>query len=130
MKTNILNFSLLLLFILSMSACKKRERKYRYYGYVYNSIDSTPFKNTNFKLWEKGNTYGKNHETPFVTNNNGFFDITNSGGEGSSVAWPSYVDAAGYLGPILMLGTKDQICNSDGTLCTITFDTVYITPYH
>jgi hypothetical protein len=129
MRINILNFSLLLLFILSISACKKRDRKYKYYGYVYNSIDSTPFKNTNFKLWEKGNTYGQDHETPFLTDNKGYFDFTIAAGNGLFVTWPSYNDAAGYLGPDKLL-FKSEFLNSDGTLNTIVFDTVYTTPYH
>jgi hypothetical protein len=129
MKTNIVKISLLLILIISLTACKKRERKFRFYGYIYNSIDSTPFANTNFKLWKKGYTYGADHETPFITDDNGYFDLTNDGTDGSSIAWPSYEDAAGYLGP-QTLSPKSEFLNSDGTLNTVVFDTVYTTPYH
>jgi hypothetical protein len=129
MKITILKLSVLLLCIISVTSCKKRERKFRFYGYIYNSIDSTPFKNTHFKLWEKGSTYSQDHETPFTTDVNGYFDLTNDGKNGVSVTWPSFCYCASYLGPALP-SPKPDFLNSDGTLQTIFYDTIYTTPYH
>jgi hypothetical protein len=129
MKTNLIKLSLLLFIIVIASSCKKKTRMFRFYGYIYNSIDSTPFKNINFKLWEKGYTGSAPHETPFTTDSKGYFDITTEVGNGTSICWPSYCDCAGYLGPE-SLDAKSEFLNSDGTLNTIVFDTVYTTPYH
>jgi hypothetical protein len=129
MKTNIIKISIFIILIASISSCKKRIRKYRIYGYIYNSIDSTPFKNTNFKLWEKGYTGSAPHETPFTTDSKGYFDITNDGKNGSAVVWPSYCECASYLGPN-MATNKSEFQNSDGTLYTVVYDTIYTTPYH
>jgi hypothetical protein len=130
MKTNFLKISMLLLIIVFFSACKKKNKKqYRFIGYIYNSIDSTPFTNTNFKLWEKGGTYLADHETPFTTDDNGYFDLTNDGTDGVSVSWPSYCDCAGYLGPQMPSAKYDNF-NSETNLRTVYYDTIYSIPYH
>jgi hypothetical protein len=130
MRINILKLSFLLFIIFSLNACKKKNKvQYKVYGYIYNSIDSTPFTNTNFKLWEKGNTYDSDHETPFMTDDNGYFDITIDVGKGISVCWPSFCDCAGYLGPQLSDPVSETI-NSETNLHTIYYDTIYSIPYH
>jgi hypothetical protein len=129
----------LVLFFLTMSvvfvSCRKNEKmQFRFKGYIYNKNDSTPFANTNFKLFEHSwNSQPAYRETYFTTDENGYFDLTNDGKQGRSPAWPSYVDGAAYLGPPRM--QMDSITGSyhqdfENHVTTINFGNLYTTPYY
>ena len=121
----------MVVFSIAFNSCNHKDKQqFRFFGYIYNSNDSTPFTNTNFKLWKgHDNASTTDKETFFTTDSKGYFDITNDGLNGVEVAWPSYINGAGYFGPPIMT-PKSQITSSVNKIVTLAFDTLYTTPYH
>ena len=67
----------------------------------------------------------------FTTDNKGYFDVTNDGNQGRAVAWPSYDDGSGYIGPKLLFAkSSSQTTDKKLVTHTIVYDTAYTTPYH
>jgi hypothetical protein len=123
------NIILILLSILAVSSCKKKVQSYRYFGYIYNSIDSTPYDSKNFKLWQKGGKNVANPETPFTTNCNGYFSVQNIVLTESKLAWPSFDGSTAYVGPIFP-EAKSKMFSISENANILNFDTIYIKPYH
>jgi hypothetical protein len=82
------------------STCGKSVKpiRYRYIGDIYNVADSTPFRNTKFKIWRRRDGFSKEDDTHyFYTDSVGHFNtVADFGG---SVCWPSYYWGTGYFGP-------------------------------
>jgi hypothetical protein len=68
-------------------------------GYIYNINDSTPFRNTQFKVYESGGAFNREGDSTrlFFTDSNGYFDVTTRFAGG--IYWTSYHRGAAYLGP-------------------------------
>jgi hypothetical protein len=130
MKYLIVLCSVLLLFA---SCRKKKQVIFRFYGYVYNSIDSTPFSETQLKLYEPNPTnIIKFRESFFTTDDDGYFDISNNGEQGKQVAWPSYSHISpDYVGPPSMRAdSSTSEFGDDKVIHTMYFDTLYTVPYY
>lgn len=126
---------IIIIFALFINSCSKHRTqafKYRVIGYIYNSIDSTPFVNTQFKVYQYSpsnlGSKSKTEETFFYTDDGGHFDITCS--HAGILVWPSYHMGAAYIGPpYLGNGVKSETDEVNKIYITY-FDTLYTTPYH
>ncbi len=137
MKTKIkyIGFGLaLVIFILSVSCTKRKQPidKFILVGYIYNSIDSTPFKDTRFKFY----SYKKNpltgeedlKEDFFYTDEEGYFNHTTSMIMGK-IVWTSYFDGA-YNGPPPFGNVQRENRDDVNRIYTYYYDTLYTTPYY
>jgi len=84
-------FVLLLIIPLMNISCVKKSKKFRYrgVGYIYNSLNSTPFTNTQFKVFNYIHATYTKQEAFFYTDSKGAFDVTSD--FGGVLAWPSYI---------------------------------------
>jgi hypothetical protein len=116
--------SISILFIVT-SCEKQRSFKFRYYGYIFNKVDSLPFANTQFKFYYKPNsvnTSGVNKY--FYTDSNGFFDETYDELAGFP-CWPAYHTGAAYLGPIKFNSKQNSTQDVENFIKTQNYDTIY-----
>jgi len=125
--------SLMVLSVIFFSACNKNKKKIQnnLKGYIYNSNDSTPFKNTTFKYYYPNRSSFANSESLehfFTTNEKGYFDFTTEQYQGQLV-WPSYHEGAAYVGPEHFGPAKDFIQDNENGIYTYIYDTLYTTPY-
>jgi hypothetical protein len=91
-------FFLILGFLFMFSCDDGTPHIFRHRGYIYSSIDSTPFKNTQFKVYNQNYIHpDRSITTLFYTDSTGYFDVSASHMGG--IYWPSYYDGAGYMGP-------------------------------
>ena len=125
----------LTVFILFLNSCGKDKKKvftYKRLGYIYNSIDSTPFKNTEFKVYHYNPSMaglpGELEETLFFTNGKGYFEVTTSI-TSAVIVWPSYFTGAGYSGPPHFGTSKRYVTDNENNIVTFYYDTLYTTPY-
>lgn len=127
---NIIIFCCIASFLLSCNKNKKPDFRYRVIGYIYNSIDSTPFENTQFKIYNLSHTLSgkKTQETFFTTDSKGYFDVTSS--FGGLLAWPAYFDGAAYTGPPHFGFSGTNYTDETNRIYVTTMDTIYTTPYH
>jgi hypothetical protein len=89
----------------------KPKKTIRHRGYIFSSVDSLPFENTQFKIFDNGivTKTGDEKTVLFSTDENGYFDVVEDfGGE---VCWPSYFVGSAYIGPMPFSPTnlKDSI---------------------
>lgn len=112
------------------TSCVKKSKKYKYrsYGYLYNSTDSLPFINTQFKVFNYDHASYTKHETFFTTNDKGFFDVTSD--FGGVLAWPSYIEGAAYAGPPYFNIPNAYSIDEVNKIYITNCDTLYTTPYH
>lgn len=121
---------ILTLSVIFFSCIKKNPlpRTLRVVGYIYNSNDSTPFKNTKFKLYYRKGWYDADEEY-FYTDSVGHFDYSTTTMSSGGIYWPSYFEGAAYLGPPkLGIGKRDDY-NEENNTWTTYYDTLYTTPY-
>jgi hypothetical protein len=120
--------------LLSTQACiKKHElpKTIRIVGFIYNSNDSTPFKNTKFKIFKSNGKYKEPNEEFFYTDSIGAFDYsTTTMSSSNGLFWPSYFEGAAYLGPPMLGNSEKWEYNEVTNTHTSYFDTLYTTPYH
>lgn len=121
--------------MLTCFSCNKKGQKsykYRCIGYIFNKNDSTPFSNTNFKLYkytgDNGISQAKTEETFFTTDATGHFDFTAE--HAGSLVWPSYIHGAAYIGPPYFGNGKREQTDEPNKIIITYFDTLYTTPYH
>jgi hypothetical protein len=96
---NLIFCSLVFLFLTS---CEDDDitRNVRLRGNIYSSIDSMPFKNTQFKVYKQNYIHpDRSITTLFYTDSTGHFDLVITVGDMGDVGWPSYYYGAGYMGP-------------------------------
>jgi hypothetical protein len=102
-------------------------------GYIYNSNDNTPFKNTKFKIYyhtyANGVSKDKVEEEYFYTDENGHFNFTTSI-TGGLLVWPSYSYGAVYVGPPHFGNPKSENVDNAKRIYTDNYDTLYTTPYY
>ena len=126
-------FYFILLFIIS---CKKKKEIVNtkiVKGYIYNSNDSTPFKNTKFKLYEWSYSISnvlKEEQEFFYTDSNGYFDYSTTKMSQIMLAWPSYHTGAAYIGPPEFGTPKNSIIDNENRVNTHYFDTIYTAPWY
>jgi hypothetical protein len=125
---NLIFSSLLFLFLTS---CEDDgiTRNSRRRGYIYSSIDSMPFKNTQFKVYKQNYVHpDRSITTLFYTDSTGYFDVVVS--HMGQVSWLSYYDGAGYMGPPIFypLSEKDTVYGNVEQL--IVEYKVYTKPWH
>ncbi len=134
MKNKITILLPLVVVILFSSSCTKdkKENQFRSIGYIYNSVDSLPFKNTKFKVYfyKYANLVSKEEtkEESFFTDENGYFDVTVNF-RGAEAVWPSFHYGAAYIGPPPFDPKRSEQLN-EGYLHIAYYDTVYTEPYH
>ena len=119
----------LCLIILSTSCKKRKNYTSRIIGHIYNSIDSTPFKNTQFKIYSYSYYPSKTEEAFFATDKNGSFDFSSTMVSGS-IVWPSYYTGAAYTGPPKLGIGKRTSTDEKNKIYTYNYDTLYTTPFH
>jgi len=134
-KQTVTNLGLLLLFSLLFTSCvKDKQEPYKniHIGYIYNSIDNTPFVNTKFKIYNftqaTGASNSKTEESLFQTDNNGYFNHSTEMYMGELV-WPSYFEGAAYAGPPPLGDPVKWEQDEDNKTNTYYYDTLYTTPY-
>jgi hypothetical protein len=108
----------------------KPSKTYRHRGFVYSSVDSLPFENTQFKVFNNGlvTKVGDEKTKLFSTNEFGYFDVTVD--FTGAVFWPSYFVGSAYTGPdrLIETGGKDSI-NENVNQSIIEYN-AYTKPYH
>ena len=128
----ILTLTVLVLLLASCGKDKKKVFTYRLIGNIYNSIDTTPFKTTEFKIYyyhpSTAGLPSELKEDYFYTNNKGYFDATTSI-SGGLVVWPSYSHGASYSGPPEFGEPKRYVTDNEKNIVTFYYDTLYTTPY-
>jgi len=130
MKNKIIYILGICLFLIS---CKKQDTNvitYNHIGYIYNSIDSTSFNSTEFKLYnlERGVSQNKiEQEHFFYTDEGGYFNFTTKQSVGL-LAWPSFHFGSAYTGPPYFSTSRSSEKDADGNY-TYHYDTLYTEPY-
>ncbi len=122
----------LLIFFTSCTREKLPDKRNIFIGYIYNSIDSTPFQDTEFKVY----FYNKNpltgevtlDEDFFYTDENGYFNHTTDMVQGV-LAWPSYFEGA-FNGPPHFGAPNRFTEDEENRVYTHYYDTIYTTPYY
>lgn len=117
--------------LISCNKNKKPDYRYRLIGYIYNSHDSTPFANTEFKVFRVSNNLsGKKVEEEFFTTDDiGHFDLITS--IAGVLTWPAYFDGAVYTGPPFFVSQKETSTTDESNrIYNINYDTLYTTPFH
>jgi len=101
-------------------------------GYIYNSRDSTPFRNTRFKFYNFSYatpiSSSKTQESFFFTDEGGYFNHTTSQSQGV-LAWPSYHEGSAYIGPPYLGNSKRFTSDKENRINTYHYDTLYTEPY-
>jgi hypothetical protein len=103
-------FFLILGFLFMFSCDDDITRNVRHRGNIYSSIDSTPFKNTQFKVYNQNYIHpDRSITTLFYTDSTGHFDVVVP--HLGDVCWLSYYDGAGYMGPPIfdIISGKDTV---------------------
>jgi len=131
MKKVIIN--LMVLSVIFFSACNKNKKKIQtnLKGYIYNSNDSTPFRNTQFKFYLETNSPISAREVTedfFYTDEEGRFDLITEMYMGS-IVWPSFHEGAAYVGPGKFGNVSRSEPVNDEGIRTAYYDTLYTTPY-
>lgn len=128
-----MKYLIIIILLFSLIACDKEQFKpytIKRIGYIYNSVDSTPFSNTKFKIFRSMGKYKEPEEEFFTTDNSGYFNYTSSMRFGS-ICWPAYFEGAAYLGPPLFINGKEkEETDIENKIITYSYDTLYTTPYH
>ena len=125
---------LLIVMIVTLVSCNKnRSKKFtsRLVGYIYNKNDTTPFANTQFKLYSSPSSFNVTEakEEYFYTDSKGYFDVSTSMTY-MDITWPSYHEGAAYVGPPPFSDPKYSTQDEKNKIRTYFQDTLYTTPYH
>ena len=129
------HFILLYFILLFIISCKKKEviNTSIIRGYIYNSNDSTPYKNTKFKLYSSSHTISgvlKVQEELFFTDSNGYFDYSTTTMTQGKIVWPSYEYGSAYLGPQKLGNVKSETRDDVNRIYIYYYDTLYSEPWN
>ena len=133
MKKISLIFLISILYISCTKSDKSHKVKYRYMGYVYNSQDSLPFANTQFKFYYQYHSLNNiliTGDSLFTTDNKGYFDVSFDNSSGASLCWPAYFSGAAYLGPPMMFPKRVVEDVNNYNFYYVYYDTAFTTPYY
>ncbi|MGY6562411.1 MAG: hypothetical protein ACXITV_09915 [Luteibaculaceae bacterium] len=116
--------------ILSTVSCKKDDREFIHYGYIYNENTNQPFANTTFKMYWHAVKIERRKTHLFETDSTGFFRISLNT-NGGQLCWPSYFLGAAYLGPEPFRGGDNfQLYYDDKNNEIKNWDIIRTTPHY